>query len=81
MVQMCLMNQLQAVALNEGPALQEEIAGGSGPRATGGVSVSPVGGWNTFSRLIDHPMRDLTTLRFCNTYDKGHYQFTCRSVP
>ena len=38
-----IMNQLQAVALNEGPALQEEVVAGSGTKTTGGIPVSSVG--------------------------------------
>jgi len=37
------MNQLQAVALNEGLPLQEEVVAGSRTRTTGGVPVSTLG--------------------------------------
>jgi transposase len=38
-----IMNQLQAVALNEGLRCKKRAVAGSGTRATGGVPVSPVG--------------------------------------
>ena len=38
-----IMNQLQAVALNEGPALQEEVVAGAGTGPTGVVPVGSVG--------------------------------------